>query len=123
MSFTWGALWLRALNTVLSICFSIFLGRWLVRSAGRTAGYYLKRYALTRKKSILRRVKVEEEALQKFNRNSQRPEEDDDWERVESHVVGSAKNGGQAEDDWEGIIGFFHPFWSVNLKSLFVLHY
>ena len=76
-------------------------------------GWYLKRHASTRKNAILRRVKVEEEAFQNYNKHSQRPAEDDDWEQVESYGAASAKNGGRAEDEWEGIVGFFHPFWWV----------
>ena len=83
-------------------------------------GWYLKRHASTRKKAILRRVKVEEEALQNYNKHSQRPAEDDDWEQVESYGAASAKNGGRAEDEWEGIVGFFHPFWCVkSILNLF----
>ena len=105
-------LWPRILISVLIICASILLGKWLVNRAGRAAGWYLKRYALARKKAIIRRVKIEEEAAQKFNRRSQKSE-DDEWEKIESYGTASAINGGQADDDWEGIIGFFHPFWFV----------
>ena len=113
MSSTWRVLWPRVLNALLFICTSVLLGRWLVHISGRAAGWYLKRHASTRKKAILRRVKVEEEAFQNFNRHSQKPAEDDDWEQIESYGAASAKNGGQAEDEWEGIVGFFHPFWYV----------
>ena len=34
-------------------------------------------------------------------------------EKVESRVVGTALNVGQADDSWEGVIGFCHPFWYV----------
>ena len=26
-------------------------------------------------------------------------------------VVGSAANGAKADQDWHGIVAFFHPFW------------
>ena len=100
------------LISLLIICASFLLGRWLVHRAGRAAGWYLKRHALARKKAIIRRVKIEQEAFEKFNRRSQKSE-DDEWEKIESYGGASAINGGQAEDDWEGIVGFFHPFWFV----------
>lgn len=116
MGASWRESWPRVLRTLLIVCISLSLVRWLVRSAGRVAGRYLNRYASPRKKAILRRVKIEEEAFQSFNRRSRRHEEDDDWEKIESYGAGSAINGGQADDDWEGIIGFFHPFWLVHLN-------
>ena len=116
MAASWRESWPRALKTLLVICISLSLAKWLVRSAGRVAGWYLKRHASTRKKAILRRVKIEEEAFQSFSRRSRRQEEDDDWEKIESYGAGSAINGGQADDGWEGIIGFFHPFWLVQLN-------
>ena len=67
---------------------------------------------MPRKKAILRRVKIEEEGAQKFKRRSPLSD-DDDWEKVESYGAASAVNGGRAEDDWEGVVGFFHPFWFV----------
>ena len=88
----------------------------MITGVGRSMGWYLKRYASTRKRAILRRVKIEEEALQQYHKRNQRHQEDDDWERIESHGVASANNGGQADDDWEGIVGFFHPFWFAILN-------
>ena len=110
MSSTWRVLWPRILSALLLICTFIVI---LLCSAGRATGWYLKRRTSTRKNAILRRVKVEEEAFQNFTRQSQRPTEDDDWEQIESYGAASAKNGGQADDEWEGIVGFFHPFWCV----------
>ena len=115
MSFTLRVVRRRIPNTLLIICVSVLLGTWFVRSVGRIVGWYLRRHASPRRKAILRRVKIEEEATQSFNRRNQRPESDDDWERIDSFGVGSAINGGPGDEDWEGIIGFFHPFWFVTL--------
>ena len=43
------------------------------------------------------------------DRRKQTQDNDDDWEKVES--TASAPNGEVPKGDWEGIIGFFHPFW------------
>ena len=119
MFFPLRGLWPRILNAFLIICASFLVVKWLVRRIGRAAGWYLRRHALPRKKAIIRRVKIEEEGAQKFKRRSP-TSDDDDWENVESYGAASAVNGGRAEDDWEGVIGFFHPFWSVS-KSLIEL--
>jgi alpha-1,2-mannosyltransferase len=36
---------------------------------------------------------------------------DEEWENIESFAVGTAKNGEKADREWDGIVGFFHPFW------------
>lgn len=47
-----------------------------------------------------------EENQKKFRRES-----DEEWENVEAYATGTVKNGGTAEKEWSGIVGFFHPFW------------
>jgi alpha-1,2-mannosyltransferase len=37
--------------------------------------------------------------------------EDEDWEKVDNNALASAGNGEPGDDEWDGIIGFFHPFW------------
>lgn len=83
------------------------IGKWLVRSAGTTFGWYLRRKTAARRHAILSQVRSEETDYQSQEKKS----DDGDWEKVESHAVGSSPNGGQADDECEGIIGFFHPFW------------
>lgn len=46
---------------------------------------------------------------EKDNINSQ-TQQDGEWERIENHSLG----GNGIEDtvsEWNGVIGFFHPFW------------
>ena len=37
----------------------------------------------------------------------------DDWETVEALGVPSIGNGEKAPKEWDGIVGFLHPFWYV----------
>ena len=98
------------LNTLLALGLTLLVGKWLLWSVGIAVGWYLRRKTAARRKSILAQVQLEEESFQSQERFS--PNSDDgDWERVESHAAGTASNGGQAEKDWQGVIGFFHPFW------------
>ncbi len=62
---------------------------------------------------IWARVKAEEQDVGSRGKPSPKSE-DEGWEKVESHAVGTVKNGEKAEGDWEGIVGFFHPFWSAS---------
>ncbi len=96
-------------NSILIISLSALISKLLLQAV---VGWYLRRRASARKITILARVKLEEAQYQLSA--SQSPKTDDgEWEKVEKHTAGSAKNGGEADDEWEGTIGFFHPFWSV----------
>lgn len=35
----------------------------------------------------------------------------DDWENVEGYAGASAGNGEKGDSEFDGIVGFFHPFW------------
>ena len=88
---------------------ALYLSKWLFGFAGRTAGWHLKRKANDRRRSILAKIRSEEEDYREKERISVKSE-DPDWVEVESHPGGSATNGGQAPESWEGIVGFLHPF-------------
>lgn len=94
-------------SAALAILGTLLIGKWLVRSAGTTFGWYLRRKTAARRQAILSQVRNEETDYQSQEKKS----DDGDWEKLESHAVGSSPNGGQADDEWEGTIGFFHPFW------------
>lgn len=101
-------------NSLLAILLALLVGRWLIYTVGKGFGSYLKRKTTARRQSMLKRVRVEEEAVRYFYRRS-RKSEDDDWEKIESYGAATSTNGSQADSDWEGIVGFFHPFWLVGL--------
>lgn len=88
---------------------ALYVGKWLFAFAGRTAGRHLVRKTRARRKAILAKAKSEEEDHHEQERVAVTPE-DPDWVEVESHPGGSATNGGQAPEDWEGIVAFLHPF-------------
>ena len=88
---------------------ALYLSKWLLHFAGRTAGRHLIRKTKARRRSILAKTKNEEEGHRERERVSVKSE-DPDWVEVESRPGGSATNGGWASDDWQGIVGFLHPF-------------
>ncbi|KAL8627740.1 hypothetical protein Q9189_006546 [Teloschistes chrysophthalmus] len=95
-SFVWGFV-----NTILTIGITAYIFKWLLQT---TVGWYLRRKTSAQRSLLLARVKLEESQLQL--RESQLPKSDDiEWEKVEKHAVGSAPNGHEADDEWEGIIG------------------
>lgn len=88
--------------------FVLLVGPKLFGYLGRSLGSSLEKKASTRKDEILKKVEEDERA---FTATSEKRRNSDDWENVESYATGSAKNGDKAEEEWQGIVGFFHPFW------------
>ncbi|KAL8938164.1 MAG: hypothetical protein Q9216_004041 [Gyalolechia sp. 2 TL-2023] len=92
-------LW-RSIVTLLIIGLSTLINKWLFQT---TVGWYLRQKTAARRESILTSVA----AKSSEHRLSARPSpksEDGEWEKVEK------PKEGEADDEWDGIIGFFHPF-------------
>jgi len=84
---------------------------WLWRSFGRLLGVYLWRKTEGRRASILEIMEEDQKQYEAENKNKKQNSSDDEWENVEGYAVGSAGNGEKGQKDWDGIVGFFHPFW------------
>jgi hypothetical protein len=86
---------------------ALILGPRIGQAFGQALGWYLRRKTAGRREQILETVEEDEKILEKEGgrRGS------DEWENVESYTVGTAKNGEKADKEWDGIVGFFHPFW------------
>lgn len=94
----------------------VLLGPKLVFYLGGIAGSYLRKKTAGRKAQILElteKDQAEWEEDRKDRRNS------DDWESVDAYAVGTAKNGEKGEEEWDGIVGFLHPFWFVSFWGLY----
>jgi len=99
-------------SLLLSVILSyVFLTKTL-HFASELLGHYLQRSSGRRRELLLARVSAEQ---QRFESESKRKpaKDDDEWEQVEASTVGSATNGGRADKEWSGVVGFFHPFWYV----------
>lgn len=86
----------------------MLLGPKLVSRVGRAFGYYLRKKTAGRKAQILELVEADKKEY--LEEDGER-RDSDEWENVEAYAVGSAKNGVKADKEWDGIVGFFHPFW------------
>ncbi|PTU17146.1 hypothetical protein P175DRAFT_0505304 [Aspergillus ochraceoroseus IBT 24754] len=97
----------------------------LLRIVLRCVGWVIRKRTQSRREAILNRVRADEEELRskrpKTVPSSATQAEDEDWEQVDpsssssSSGVGSGTAGKQnsqpsENEDWSGIIGFFHPF-------------
>ncbi|KAJ6187034.1 hypothetical protein N7519_001942 [Penicillium mononematosum] len=93
----------------------------------RGVGWLIWRRTRSRREFVIARARSEEEELRasrpKGSTLSRNGAEDEDWEKVDSSgtggvqtTAGSGSSSGagnesnQSPEDWDGIIGFFHPF-------------
>lgn len=82
-------------------------------------GWSIRRKTGGRRELILARVQEEERDYR--SKQNKSPKEDEDWEKVEGYATGTAPNGELPQDEeWDGVVGFFHPFWYVLYSHKFM---
>lgn len=82
------------------------------RTLGAALGWYLRRKTDGRRALIVRLAEEQEREYQEKGpgKSSRRSSLDDEWESIEASTAGTSKNGEKGDRDWDGIVGFFHPF-------------
>ncbi|KAF1921764.1 hypothetical protein BDU57DRAFT_437318 [Ampelomyces quisqualis] len=71
-------------------------------------GRRLRHASRTRRELLLDRVAAETKALEAEGKT--KSAEDDDWEKIVPSPKGSPPHRAQAGVEWNGVVGFFHPF-------------
>lgn len=105
------------LHLVLLAPLVLYVYPLLWRTAGSLLGWYLRKKTEGRRCHILELVESDEKEYRENRSNRTRTSgdngEDGEWEKVDTYTTGTSKNGdkGGSDDDWDGIVGFFHPFW------------
>lgn len=95
-----------ALSLLVSVLVSFVFFPTIVRFFGVQVGHYLRRACRTRRELLLARVATESKNYEAAHAEA----EDYDWEEIAS-VATDGRVGNKADKSWEGIVGFFHPFW------------
>lgn len=111
-------MWTFGLDTKWTILVTLILGATplivllggpkIARYVGRTVGFYLRQKTAGRKAQVLERVAIDQK---EYKEDKGERRDSDDWENVESHATGKADDGEKTDTEWDGIVGFFHPFW------------
>lgn len=96
--------------TVLSQLALVVFGR----VVGSALGWYLRRASSGRRAHLVNLMRMDQEKQRDERLWVGKPRENAD-EKRESRAAqsGSEKPGA----DWRGVVGFFHPFWYVILRS------
>jgi alpha-1,2-mannosyltransferase len=81
------------------------------QAMGIVLGWYLRKKTDGRRHHILEVMEQEEKTFSATH--PERKGSDDEWENVEAYATGTSGNGEKGQKEWDGIVGFFHPFWSV----------
>ncbi|KIE02566.1 alpha-1,2-mannosyltransferase alg11, partial [Metarhizium majus ARSEF 297] len=77
---------------------------------GRCLGFILRKRTEGRRTQLLSVMNEEDEKYWKENPEPKKTSSNEEWEAVgHSHLKTGAKDG-KLSNDWNGIIGFFHPF-------------
>jgi alpha-1,2-mannosyltransferase len=97
------------LSLLLSVIISaVFLPK-ILRFGAELLGHQLRRSSRTRRELLLARVASETKRHEAEQKNKKK--EDDDWEEVGNTASNNKSIAGKADSEWDGIVGFFHPFW------------
>lgn len=101
-----------SLSLLVSVLISILFFPAIVRFLGQRVGHHLRRSSRTRRELLLARVATESKNF----KQEQTEAEDYDWEELAS-VATDGRAGNREDKQWEGIVGFFHPFWYLYHSS------
>ncbi|KAK0747480.1 hypothetical protein B0T21DRAFT_397832 [Apiosordaria backusii] len=89
-------------------------GPLLCRAVGALLGWYLRKKTDGRLSHILELTEADEKKFREQQQGRRSSDgssgKDEEWEKVDTYTVGTSKNGDKGEEDWDGIVGFFHPF-------------
>lgn len=83
------------------------------RLVGSSLGWYLRRKTDGRRCHILEVVEADERKYRDSKGAKGRKEEKEEWEtfNYNTEATGASEGGKVYDKDWDGIVGFFHPFW------------
>lgn len=89
---------------------TFFLFPMLWRAIGSMLGLYLRKKTEGRRCHIVELAEADEKRYQAAVGERRNSGDDDEWESVDAYTLGTSKNGDKGEKEWDGIVGFFHPF-------------
>lgn len=104
----------------------------------RGVGWLIRRRTRSRREYVIARARSDDEEYRASRAKgsthslARGQAEDEDWEKVDSSGPGGVKtasssdsgaNAGGEAAEWDGIVGFFHPFWYVEFLLWFHCRY
>lgn len=96
---------------------AVLLGPVVANRIGRFWGFTLRKRTEGRRAQLLSVMNEEDEKYQKENPGFS-TSSSEEWEAVDGLDLKITTKDGKSQKDWDGIIGFFHPFWYVRYSTL-----
>ncbi|KAI6708778.1 hypothetical protein PZA11_007761 [Diplocarpon coronariae] len=91
--------------------FAMFAAPKMLHWVGSLTGSYLRKKTAGRRAQILEISEKDQKEWDERAAKGEARRDSDEWETVDAYAVGTAKNGQKnGETEWNGIVGFFHPF-------------
>lgn len=107
--------WVLKLTATLVVAFApfllVFVGPRVVRAVGLSLGWTLKKKTDGRRSLLVSLMDGENNNSSEKNLET-KSTSSGGWQAVQETDVGAGE-GDMATKDWDGIVGFFHPFWFV----------
>lgn len=113
------SLWILVASLALvGSCLFFFAPR-VALALGRFTGWSLKKRTSSRRELLTTRAQAERKQLEEQGKGQRSL--DDEWEKVSrtrtpERVERKLKD--QVSIDWDGVVGFFHPFWYAQTKPI-----
>jgi alpha-1,2-mannosyltransferase len=102
------ALFMIVLSLLVPVILSVVFLPKTLHLVAELVGHRLRHSSRTRRELVLERVATETKAFEA--EHTAKSKEDEDWEKVVPSPTGNTVNG-RPDAQWNGIVGFFHPFW------------
>jgi alpha-1,2-mannosyltransferase len=94
-----------ALWHIIPALFLAFVGK-----LGSFAGWWLRKKTEGRRALIIRITNEGEASLGEKGKSANATPADDEWDNRDGVTVSASGNGEKGDREWDGIVGFFHPF-------------
>lgn len=105
---------LKAIITTL-VLFAPFviavLGPRLIKTIGQSLGWTLKKKTDGRRAHLINLMDEENKKSKEKDLKSRSSSSSGEWQKVQQTDLGATNGAEKADQEWDGIAGFFHPFW------------
>lgn len=95
----------------------VVFGPIVANRIGRFWGFTLRKRTEGRRAQLLSVMNEEDAKYQKENPGL-KTSSSEEWEAVKAADLKTTTKDGKSQKDWDGVIGFFHPFWYVGYSTL-----
>lgn len=106
--------YLKAIITTIVLCspfiVAVIVPR-LIAAIGRSLGWTLRKKTDGRRSHLIDLMDGENKRTSEKDFESKSSSSSGEWQKVQETDLGATNGAEKADKEWDGIVGFFHPFW------------